>query len=47
MKGARNILLHEYGKVDDRLVFEMLGRREDFVRFRKEVIEVLSRPTGK
>ncbi len=31
MKGLRNILVHEYGRIDDRLVFEALSTRlEDF-----------------
>lgn len=46
MKGARNILVHEYGKIDDRLVFEMLRKKEDYERFRKETVEALSRFAG-
>lgn len=44
MKGFRNILVHEYGKVDDDLVFLFLTRRTaDFLVFRKEILEALAR----
>ncbi len=34
MKGFRNILVHEYAKVDDRLVYEAIRTRtDDFCRF--------------
>ena len=34
MKGFRNILVHEYAKVDDRLVYEAIRKRtDDFCRF--------------
>jgi uncharacterized protein YutE (UPF0331/DUF86 family) len=42
MKGFRNILVHEYGDVDDELVFEFLRTRlGDFAAFRGEVLSVL------
>ena len=46
MKGCRNILVHEYGGVDDEIVFETVraGSR-DFERFKKEVLASLDRPT--
>lgn len=43
MKGFRNILVHEYAKVDDRLVYEATKtRREDFRRFTSEVVAYLA-----
>lgn len=42
MKGLRNILVHEYGRVDDRLVYQVLqGQLEDFEAFRQEVLQAL------
>lgn len=42
MKGLRNILVHEYGRLDDALVFEMIQTRlEDFAAFKREVIAFL------
>lgn len=41
MKGMRNILVHEYDRVDDQLVFEALGRVEDLEKFSKEVLDQL------
>jgi uncharacterized protein YutE (UPF0331/DUF86 family) len=42
MKGFRNLLVHEYGRVDDRIVFEILTNRlGDFAEFRKIVIQAL------
>jgi uncharacterized protein YutE (UPF0331/DUF86 family) len=44
MKGFRNILVHEYGDVDDDLVFLFLTTRtEDFLVFRREILEALAR----
>jgi uncharacterized protein YutE (UPF0331/DUF86 family) len=42
MKGCRNILVHEYGRVDDEIIFETLKiRLGDFDQFRREILEVL------
>lgn len=39
MKGFRNIVVHRYGKIDDRIAFEILvGYLDDFYEF-NEVIE--------
>jgi uncharacterized protein YutE (UPF0331/DUF86 family) len=44
MKGFRNILVHEYGKIDDALVFTFLMTRlDDFQSFRREVTAALQR----
>lgn len=38
MKGLRNILVHEYGRVDDELVFETVRHHlSDFEAFRREI----------
>jgi len=37
MRGFRNILVHRYGAVDDKLVFENLKKATDFKGFRKEI----------
>lgn len=40
--GFRNILVHEYGKIDRERVFEYLhGRTDDFVEFKREVLKYL------
>lgn len=42
MKGMRNILVHEYGRVDNALVFETVQQRlEDFDAFRREILAFL------
>jgi uncharacterized protein YutE (UPF0331/DUF86 family) len=42
MKGFRNILMHRYGDIDDRIVYEMATERfGDFEAFKKEVLEAL------
>lgn len=44
MKGFRNVLVHEYGNVDDDLVFLFLTTRTaDFLVFRQEILEALAR----
>jgi uncharacterized protein YutE (UPF0331/DUF86 family) len=44
MKGFRNILVHEYAKVDDRLVYEaMTTRMQDFRAFANEIRAALRR----
>lgn len=43
MKGLRNILVHQYGKVDDQIVFEYAQAGiEDFEQFKHEVAKVLT-----
>lgn len=38
MKGCRNILVHEYGIVDDAVILEVVqSRRDDFTRFANEI----------
>jgi uncharacterized protein YutE (UPF0331/DUF86 family) len=42
MKGFRNILVHEYGGVDDRIVYEVLQNRlDDFEAFKREILQAL------
>ena len=41
MRGFRNILIHRYGKIDDKLVFENLSKIQDFKDFSKQIIEFL------
>lgn len=42
MKGLRNILVHEYGRVNDALVFEAIQTRlGDFAAFKGEVLAFL------
>lgn len=42
MKGLRNILVHEYGRVDDRLVYEaMTSGLGDFTSLKETVLQVL------
>jgi len=44
MKGCRNILVHEYARVDDELIFEVVrSRRSDFTRFASEIRAALTR----
>ena len=44
MKGFRNVLIHEYAKVDDEIVFEMATTRlDDFRRFKKEILKFLKK----
>ena len=44
MKGMRNLLVHEYGRIDDELVFETVRDRfADFDTFRREVLDFLRR----
>jgi len=45
MKGLRNILVHEYGRVNDALVFETIQTRlDDFVTFKREILAFLRTP---
>jgi uncharacterized protein YutE (UPF0331/DUF86 family) len=42
MKGMRNLLVHEYGRIDDELVFETVrDHLADFGIFRGEVLAFL------
>lgn len=42
MKGFRNILVHEYGRIDERIVYDMATTRlGDFEVFRREVLKAL------
>jgi len=42
MKGLRNILVHEYGGVDDRIVYEALQPRlGDFEMLKREILQAL------
>jgi uncharacterized protein YutE (UPF0331/DUF86 family) len=42
MKGMRNLLVHDYGRIDDELVFETVrDRLADFGTFRREVLDFL------
>ena len=42
MKGFRNLLVHEYGRIDDEIVYDMVRNRlSDFTDFKKEIIKVL------
>lgn len=44
MKGCRNILVHEYGGVDDEIVFETVRAGDrDFERFKRAVLAALER----
>jgi uncharacterized protein YutE (UPF0331/DUF86 family) len=44
MKGLRNLLVHEYGRINDELVFETVhGRLGDFDAFKDEVLAFLKR----
>jgi uncharacterized protein YutE (UPF0331/DUF86 family) len=44
MKGMRNILVHEYGRVDNALVFETIDQHlGDFDAFAREVLAFLRR----
>ena len=45
MKGLRNLLVHEYGRINDRLVFDTVrGRLGDFDTFKHEVLTSLRGP---
>lgn len=44
MKGFRNILVHEYGHIDDDLVYGILKNNiKDFRAFKKEILDALKR----
>lgn len=42
MKGFRNILVHDYGRVDDHLVYEAVqSRLGDFEAFKREILPAI------
>jgi len=42
LTGFRNILVHEYGKIDRKKVYQYLTERlEDIENFREEILEYL------
>ena len=42
MRGMRNVLVHEYGRVDDRLIFDAISHRlGDFETFKKAILRAL------
>jgi uncharacterized protein YutE (UPF0331/DUF86 family) len=44
MKGVRNVLVHEYGAVDDRIVYEVVAHRmTDLAKFGGEVRALLAK----
>lgn len=44
MKGLRNILVHEYSRVDDRIVYDQAHKGvQDFARFKEEILGALAR----
>ena len=44
MKGCRNILVHEYGSVDDAVIFGVVqSKRDDFARFEAEIRTAMQR----
>ena len=46
MKGFRNILVHEYARIDDRMVYEVARSRPgDFETFKEEILRYLKTTT--
>ena len=46
MKGFRNILVHEYARIDDRMVYEVARSRVgDFETFKEEILRYLKTTT--
>jgi len=44
MKGFRNILVHEYGEVDDQFVYEAIKTKlADFDAFKREILKALEK----
>lgn len=42
MKGFRNILVHEYGRIDDIMVYELLQTKlNDFDSFKQEILQTI------
>ncbi len=47
MKGFRNILVHEYGRIDNAIVFTMATRQlQDFGSFKTEIQQALHKHAG-
>lgn len=47
MKGLRNLLVHEYGRINDEIVFQTISQQlGDFDAFKREILAVL-RDAGK
>ncbi len=47
MKGFRNLLVHEYARVDDRIVYEMMQTRSsDFEEFKSTILRALRQDNG-
>lgn len=47
MKGFRNLLVHEYGRVDDRIVYEVMQTRlSDFEEFKSVILRALRQDKG-
>lgn len=45
MKGLRNLLVHEYGRINDEIVFDTVRRRlGDFDAFKREILAFLRQP---
>ncbi len=46
MAGFRNVLVHEYAEIDQRLVYDNLRENlEDFVKFAQAIVAYLNRPS--
>jgi uncharacterized protein YutE (UPF0331/DUF86 family) len=44
MRGFRNILVHEYGRINDELVYNMLNTQmNDFDEFKKEILNYINK----
>jgi uncharacterized protein YutE (UPF0331/DUF86 family) len=44
MRGFRNILVHEYGRINDELVYNMLkSQMNDFYEFKKEILNYVNK----
>lgn len=42
MKAFRNILVHEYGRIDDNIVYEVVHNRlNDFEDFKREILQAI------
>lgn len=45
MKGLRNLLVHEYGRINDEIIFETIRHRlGDFDAFKREILAFLREP---
>ena len=43
MKAFRNILVHEYGRIDDNIVYEVVhSRLNDYEDFKREILQAIS-----